>query len=88
MRIISSILVTLAVVAGTSAFMPAAQAEPYKWCAQYGGGRGGGARNCGFVSYEQCMQTIRGIGGFCERNAFYTGPEERPVRRSRKHSDD
>ena len=65
-----------------------AQAEPYKWCAQYGGGRGGGGRNCGFVTYEQCMQTIQGMGGFCERNAFYTGPEERPVRRSRKHQDD
>ena len=34
------------------------------------------------------MQTVRGMGGFCERNAFYSGPEERPVRRHRKHYDD
>jgi Protein of unknown function (DUF3551) len=88
MRVISSILFTLAVVTAATAVMPGAQADPYKWCAQYGGGRGGGARNCGFVSFEQCMQTIRGMGGFCERNAFYTGPEERRVRRSRKHYDD
>ena len=46
-----------------------------------------GARNCGFVSCEQCMETVRGMGGFCDRNLFYTGPEERPVRRSRKHDD-
>jgi len=88
MRVISAIILTLAVVAGTSAFTPAARAEPYKWCAQYSGGKSGGGRNCGFVSYEQCMQTVRGMGGFCERNAFYTGPEERPVRRHRKHDDD
>ena len=62
-------------------------ADPYKWCAVYGG-RGGGARNCGFVSYQQCLATVHGIGGFCERNQFYTGPEERPVRRSRKHYED
>jgi hypothetical protein len=88
MRAVRLILFTLAVVTAASAVMPAAQADPYKWCAQYGGGRGGGGRNCGFVTYEQCMQTIQGMGGFCERNAFYTGPEERPARRSRKHRDD
>ena len=53
----------------------------YPWCAQYVGRDGG--RNCGFVSYAQCMATVSGIGGFCERNSFYTGPE-RPVRGPRK----
>jgi hypothetical protein len=66
----------------------AGHAEPYKWCAVYSGGRGGGARNCGFVSWEQCMQTVRGMGGFCEINLFYTGPEERPVKHRRKRHDD
>lgn len=88
MRVIGSILFIFAIVTTATAFVPAAQAEPYKWCAQYGSGRGGGARNCGFVTWEQCMQTIRGMGGFCERNAFYTGPEERRVRRHRRHDDD
>jgi len=45
----------------------------YPWCAQYGGGDEGGDRNCGFVSYEQCMKTIRGMGGFCAQNLFYLG---------------
>ena len=26
----------------------------------------------GFVSQEQCMETVRGMGGFCEHNLFYT----------------
>jgi len=69
-----------------SCYAPAAHADPYKWCAVYGG-RDGGARNCGFVSFEQCMATLSGMGGFCQENPFYTGPEERPARRSRKHSD-
>jgi hypothetical protein len=60
----------------------AGQAQTYPWCAQYGG-MGGGGRNCGFVSYAQCMATVSGIGGYCERNSFYTGPET-PVRRHKK----
>ena len=43
----------------------------YPWCAQYAGGGdgGGGARNCGFWTYEQCMATVSGIGGYREVNA-------------------
>jgi predicted GIY-YIG superfamily endonuclease len=34
------------------------------------------------------MATVRGMGGFCEQNLFYTGPAERPAKRTRKHRDD
>jgi hypothetical protein len=61
-----------------AAFVPTAQAEEYPWCAFYGGADLGGATNCGFVSFQQCMQTVSGIGGFCDRNNFY-----RPLVRSR-----
>ena len=44
--------------------------DPYPWCAVYGG-RSGGASNCGFLTWQQCMATVSGIGGFCERNQFY-----------------
>ena len=57
------VLFALAALAALDLFTPSAgQAEPYPWCAQYGSGRGGGGRNCGFVSWEQCMATVRGIG--------------------------
>jgi hypothetical protein len=52
-----------------------AQADPYRWCAQYGGGRGGGS-NCYFMTWEQCMAALSGNGGFCGPNTFYDG---RPV---------
>src|SRR5262245_30810886 len=47
----------------------AAQADPYKWCAQYGGRSG--ATNCYFMTFQQCQAAISGIGGFCRRNNFY-----------------
>ncbi len=49
-------------------------ADPYRWCAEYGG-RGGGGTNCGFVTLRQCEATVSGIGGFCVPNQFYTGPD-------------
>jgi hypothetical protein len=63
------------------------QADPYRWCAQYGGK---GATNCYFLTLEQCRAAISGNGGFCNPNTFYDGrpvttPEDR-VHRSRKRS--
>ena len=76
--IISAALVALAVLIPS-----AGKADPYKWCAVYGGKDGGGA-NCGFVTIEQCRATIRGMGGFCEPNQFYTGPGAKKARRARQ----
>lgn len=75
------ILTTLAFLAVIS---PApARAIEYPWCAVFGGDMEG-ASNCGFVSYEQCLGYIHGIGGFCERNQFYTGPVTKPARKHRQ----
>ena len=62
-----------------------AQAQNYPWCAQYS--LRGGPRNCGFVSWQQCMATVSGIGGYCEPNAMYRPGDVRPVRRKarRRH---
>jgi hypothetical protein len=69
-------LLGLAVLAAGVMAQPA-HADPYRWCAEYGGGRGGGGTNCGFVTWQQCQAAISGVGGFCRKNAFYTGPERR-----------
>lgn len=70
-----------------AAFAPsAAHADPYRWCAVYGGGMSGGGTNCGFITLEQCRATISGMGGWCQPNQFYTGPEERPARRAHKRN--
>ena len=64
----------LVVLAGSSPEPANAQAyDPYAWCAEYSGGRGG-STNCYFVTWQQCMWALSGNGGFCRRNLFYTGP--------------
>ena len=74
----------LAAAALSSFASPAAAAIEYPWCVQYGGGDDNGARNCGFVSYDQCMLTARGAGGMCERNLFYEDQKAKQPNRPRK----
>lgn len=76
-------LLMLVLLAGMASASPA-QAQNYPWCAQYSGDMGG-AMNCGFVSFDQCMETVRGMGGFCIQNNTYRPPvparSARPQRR-------
>ena len=73
-------------IAGLAADTAAAQADPYRWCAQYSGRGMGGSSNCYFMTLQQCQAAVSGVGGFCRPNSFYTGPAERP-RRSKKRRD-
>ncbi len=50
-----------------------AQAREYPWCARYDWT----TSNCGFVSFQQCLATIQGIGGRCEQNPRYVPPPPR-----------
>lgn len=78
-------LVTLGLVAGLSGMTLRAEAQNYPWCAQYGG-RMGGSMNCGFVSFDQCMLTVRGMGGFCMANNTYQPPgPAHQSHRTKKH---
>ncbi len=45
---------------------PRAEAQNYPWCQQYRS-----SQICAFVSFAQCMDTVRGKGGFCIRNNTY-----------------
>jgi Protein of unknown function (DUF3551) len=64
MLIRTIILATLALSSTVLAQAPASALpyDPYPWCANYGG-RFGGASNCGFSTWNQCMATVSGIGG-------------------------
>lgn len=63
------LLLVLSVSAVTAALGTRAQAQNYPWCAFYD--TGDQAINCGFVTREQCMATVSGIGGFCMPNNTY-----------------
>ena len=67
-------LLALSLLAFLADSAPSQADITYPWCAQYNGGRGG-SRNCGFWTYEQCMATVWGAGGYCETNAMYRGPQ-------------
>lgn len=68
-------LALAAFVAATAS--SAAHAQNYPWCAVLN--MGDNSYNCGFTTYAQCMTTISGIGGFCERNTQF-----QPLRRYRR----
>jgi Protein of unknown function (DUF3551) len=67
---VSLIVVT---VFATIALSSVAMAQNYPWCA-YIDGEGGGGRNCGFVSFGQCLATARGLGADCRPNTQFTPP--------------
>lgn len=74
-------------IAALSAFAQPAQAEIlYPWCAQLSENGAGGAYSCSFDTYEQCLQTVRGIGGYCEPNASYRAPASAQPHPARKRS--
>ena len=55
------------------------EAAPYwPWCSQYGSPSF--AHACAFSSWEQCMETVRGIGGYCYTNPYLTPPSARSAK--------
>jgi hypothetical protein len=66
------VVFVLAILAVTPGLVTRAQAQNYPWCAVLN--MGDAAYNCGFVTHEQCMATVSGIGGFCELNNLYQAP--------------
>jgi hypothetical protein len=72
----SGIMLHVVAIAGAAMALTAAassaQAQNYPWCAHYGTPYDD--TSCGFVSYEQCMASVSGIGGFCEKNDTYKPP--------------
>jgi hypothetical protein len=72
MRILPFMLAVFVFSAGIGT---SAEAQNYPWCEYLGGGMGGGGgRNCGFISFEQCMDSARGNGNDCRQNTQYVPP--------------
>jgi hypothetical protein len=78
-------ILALAALATLTVPGAAQQRIEYPWCANYSGGSdAGGGSNCGFTSFAQCLETLRGMGGFCDPNPFYQRSSPAPARRSHK----
>ena len=69
------LLAILGILVAAACMDTPAHAQNYPWCEYLGGGEGGGGgRNCGFVSFDQCMQSAWGNGGDCRQNMQYEPP--------------
>ena len=49
-----------------------AEAQNYPWCAYYND-QEGCFTNCGFVTFQQCLAALSGVGGSCGANPQYQG---------------
>lgn len=54
-----------------------AQRLNYPYCAVYSFR----TMSCAFNTMQQCLMTVRGVGGWCERNAWYQPPAKSKARR-------
>jgi hypothetical protein len=72
-RILGPFVLLLAIVGGVPTSV-AQSAYDYPWCAIYGGRSSLGAQSCYYATYQQCMATMSGIGGYCIRSPYYRGP--------------
>jgi hypothetical protein len=85
MRLLHASLAAAALLASATAGH-AQSAYDYPWCAVYTGPPAGGAQSCYYRTYAQCMQTIRGIGGYCISSPYYGhGPNQRRQRAYRPY---
>lgn len=78
-------LATFGVCTAVAVLSPRVEAQNYPWCANYGSPFGDGGTNCGFTTREQCLATVSGIGGSCDRNTQYVPPPGPSAPRHRRH---
>jgi hypothetical protein len=50
----------------------AQSAYSYPWCARVGSRNG--PTSCYYASYQQCLTTLSGVGGYCFKSPYYQGP--------------
>jgi Protein of unknown function (DUF3551) len=50
-----------------------------RYCTQGGGERSGGQPDCAFHTWQQCIESARGLGRYCAENPFWRGPRTAPT---------
>jgi Protein of unknown function (DUF3551) len=74
-------LLILSLVIANAALMSASEpasaqsAYSYPWCARMG--TRNGPTSCYYTSYQQCLTTLSGIGGYCFESPYYQPPRAR-----------
>ena len=81
-KIFTLAVVSVAVI-GATASASAQSPYSYPWCSRQAG-KDFDTTSCYFTSYQQCMTTISGIGGWCYQNPAYNGSAATPRVKSRR----
>ena len=66
MRRLSMLMLAVAVLGGIAGGEASAQGKYWPWCAYYDAW----SYSCGYVSMQQCLETVRAEGGFCRLNPY------------------
>jgi hypothetical protein len=78
-RVALTIVVALcAAVLGSCNAASAQTRRPAPWCAYLGAASG--SYDCGYYTFEQCMETARGLGNYCVPNPWAPPPPRRTGR--------
>jgi hypothetical protein len=73
-------LAMLALAAAALTSPSSGQGAPYwPWCSQYAE-MDTAHTSCAFISWEQCMETVRGMGGYCYVNPYPPPPADRSAK--------
>jgi hypothetical protein len=83
-RLVSCFAMAAAATLAMTAAITPASAQNYPWCAHYGTPYDD--TSCGFVSYDQCLASVSGVGGFCEKNDTYKAPVAAAPQARRHHA--
>jgi hypothetical protein len=67
----TSLVLPALILAGAFHAAPAAAAPVYPWCTRYSSTGG----ECAFNTFQQCLETLSGIGGVCIDNPSYHAPD-------------
>jgi uncharacterized protein DUF3551 len=77
-----SLVLVSAALMGATELASAQSPYSYPWCSRQAG-RDFDTTSCYFTSYEQCMTTISGIGGWCYQSPYYhasSAPHPRAIK--------
>ena len=84
---ILSLFLIAATLLGEIQTVSAQSPTSYPWCAKYYDSWMFGVTSCYYTSYQQCMTTLSGIGGYCIHSPYYHGaPPASVTPRRRRHT--
>jgi hypothetical protein len=55
-----------------------------RFCTRSGTSDQSGPMDCSFHTWQQCIESARGLGRFCIENPFWRGPQKKPATQGKK----